>query len=154
MESKPEKSRASLERADDIAGFSVRFLLNQIIATCRKSICLRTMDKTDQHVTEILRSKTDHQAWNVLSEASRHDDPAIKTIADEKYSARVIDQLPRPGPSGPRTIPCFRQSVRLRWMIEAMFLTSKQAFLRVRKNKDGCSWQFIETTNDQPIQSG
>jgi len=60
------------------------------------------MDKIDQHVTEILRSRSDLQAWNVLSEASQYDDPAIKSIADERYSARVIDQLHRPGPSGSR----------------------------------------------------
>jgi hypothetical protein len=54
------------------------------------------MDQTDQHVTNLLRSKPDLHAWNVLCEASRHDDPAIKNIADGNHSARVIDQLDRP----------------------------------------------------------
>jgi hypothetical protein len=41
------------------------------------------MGKTDQHVADVLRSKPDLHAWNVLCETSRHDDPAIKIIADE-----------------------------------------------------------------------
>jgi hypothetical protein len=36
--------------------------------------------QTDQHVTNLLRPKPDLHAWNVLCEASRHDDPAIKNI--------------------------------------------------------------------------
>jgi hypothetical protein len=67
-------------------------------ATRRHAFRVRT-DKIDRHVTKVLRPKPDLQAWNILSEASRHDDPAIKIIADEKYSARVIDQHRQPGPS-------------------------------------------------------
>jgi hypothetical protein len=67
------------------------------VATRKHAFRMRA-DKTDRHVTEVLRPKPDLQAWNILCEASRHDDPAIKNIADEKYSARVIDQHRRPRP--------------------------------------------------------
>jgi hypothetical protein len=90
-------------------------------------------DKTDRHVTEVLRPKPDLQAWNILCEASRHDDPAIKNIADERYSARVIDQHRRPRPPEHLVHSIVRQiTLDVR---EAMTLTGKQAFLAVRKIK-------------------
>jgi hypothetical protein len=48
----------------------------------RYTFRMRT-DKTDRHVAEVLRPKPDFQAWNILCETNRHDDPAIKNIADE-----------------------------------------------------------------------
>jgi hypothetical protein len=51
-----------------------------ILCTCEGG---KRTDHTDQHVTNLLGPKSDLHAWNVLCEASRHDDPAIKNIADE-----------------------------------------------------------------------